>query len=75
MNVKMVFADRIDSWDTRADGGATTTHASLEVSGSELDFGAPSPLTPNITKRESPVRRPSINTGRVPRSPKSKRPG
>ncbi len=36
MNVKMVFADRIDSWDTRADGGATTSHASLEVSGRQL---------------------------------------
>ena len=36
MNVKMVFADRIDTWDTRADGGATTTHASLEVSGHQL---------------------------------------
>lgn len=36
MNVKMVFADRIDSWDTRADGGATTSHASLEVSGQQL---------------------------------------
>ncbi|MFR3275904.1 MAG: hypothetical protein ACLTS9_11545 [Sutterella wadsworthensis] len=36
MNIKMVFADRIDSWDTRADGGATTTHAALEVSGQQL---------------------------------------
>lgn len=36
MNIKMVFADRIDSWDTRADGGATTTHASLEVSDQQL---------------------------------------
>lgn len=36
MNVKMVFADRIDSWDTRADGGATTTHASLKVSDQQL---------------------------------------
>lgn len=31
MNIKMVFADRIDSWDTRADGGATTTRATIEV--------------------------------------------
>ena len=38
MNIKMVFADRIDSWDTRADGGATTTHASLEVSGQKLEL-------------------------------------
>lgn len=38
MNVKMVFADRIDSWDTRADGGATTTHASLEVSEQQLEL-------------------------------------
>lgn len=36
MNIKMVFADRIDTWDTRADGGATTTHASLAVSGRQL---------------------------------------
>lgn len=38
MNIKMVFADHIDSWDTRADGGATTTHASLEVSGQQLEL-------------------------------------
>lgn len=38
MNIKMVFANRIDSWDTRADGGATTTHASLEVSKQQLEL-------------------------------------
>lgn len=36
MNVKLVFADRIESWDTRADGSATTSHAALEVRGSRL---------------------------------------
>ena len=61
MNVKMVFADRIDSWDTRADGGATTTHASLEVSGRQLELWSALTFDANITKRESPVRRPSIN--------------
>ena len=36
MNVKLVFADRIETWDTRADGSATTSHAALEVLGSQL---------------------------------------
>ena len=36
MNVKLVFADRIESWDTRADGSATTSHAALEVRGNRL---------------------------------------
>lgn len=36
MNVKLVFADRIESWDTRADGSATTSHAALEVRGCDL---------------------------------------
>lgn len=36
MNVKLVFADRIESWDTRADGSATTSHAALEVRGNQL---------------------------------------
>ncbi|OUP06139.1 hypothetical protein [Collinsella sp. An2] len=36
MNVKLVFADRIESWDTRADGSATTSHAALEVHGNQL---------------------------------------
>lgn len=36
MNVKLVFADRIESWDTRADGSATTSHAALEVRGCNL---------------------------------------
>lgn len=33
MNVKLIYADRIESWDTRADGSATTSHAQLLVSG------------------------------------------
>ncbi len=36
MNVKLVFADRIEAWDTRADGSATTSHAALEVRGNQL---------------------------------------
>lgn len=36
MNIKMIFGDRIESWDTRADGTATTTHAALEVKHGEL---------------------------------------
>lgn len=36
MNVKLIFADRIESWDTRADGSATTTHSALEVRGNRL---------------------------------------
>lgn len=36
MNVKLVYANRIESWDTRADGSATTSRAALEVSDSRL---------------------------------------
>lgn len=36
MNVKLVFADKIESWDTRADGSATTSHAALEIRGRDL---------------------------------------
>ena len=36
MNVKLIFADRIEAWDTRADGSATTTHAALEVRRNQL---------------------------------------
>lgn len=36
MNVKLVYADRVESWDTRADGSATTSHAALEVRGNKL---------------------------------------
>lgn len=36
MNVKLVYADRVESWDTRADGSATTSHAALEVRGNRL---------------------------------------
>lgn len=38
MNVKLVYADRIDSWDTRADGSATTSHALLRVRGKNLEL-------------------------------------
>lgn len=33
MNVKLIYPDRIESWDTRADGSATTSHAQLLLSG------------------------------------------
>ena len=36
MNIKMIFADHIETWDTRADGTASTTHAALEVTDGEL---------------------------------------
>jgi hypothetical protein len=36
VNVKLVFADRIEAWDTRADGSATTSHAALEIRGDQL---------------------------------------
>lgn len=60
MNVKLVFADRIESWDTRADGSATTSHAALEVRGnrlvlwSALDFdgGYADDGTPQESRRE-----------------------
>lgn len=60
MNVKLVFADRIESWDTRADGSATTSHAALEVRGnrlvlwSALDFdgGYADDGTPQERRRE-----------------------
>lgn len=32
MNVKLIFPSRIESWDTRADGSATTSHAQLLLS-------------------------------------------
>lgn len=38
MNVKLVYADRIDSWDTRADGSAATSHALLRVRGKNLEL-------------------------------------
>ena len=38
MNIKMVYAGRIDSWDTRADGSATTSHAVLRVHGQNLEL-------------------------------------
>ncbi len=60
MNVKLVYADRIESWDTRADGSATTSHAALEVRGnglvlwSALDFdgGYADDGTPQESRRE-----------------------
>lgn len=38
MNIKIVYADRIDSWDTRADGSASTSHAVLRVNGQHLEL-------------------------------------
>lgn len=38
MNIKIVYADRIDSWDTRADGSASTSHAVLRVNGQNLEL-------------------------------------
>lgn len=36
MNVKLVFADGIDSWDTRADGSASVSRSTLCVRGQRL---------------------------------------
>ena len=38
MNIKIIYADRIDSWDTRADGSASTSHAVLRVNGQHLEL-------------------------------------
>lgn len=38
MNIKFVYADRIDTWDTRADGSASTSHAVLRVNGQHLEL-------------------------------------
>lgn len=38
MNIKIVYADRIDAWDTRADGSASTSHAVLRVNGQHLEL-------------------------------------
>lgn len=38
MNIKLVYADRIDAWDTRADGSASTSHAVLLVKGQHLEL-------------------------------------
>lgn len=38
MNIKIVYADRIDTWDTRADGSASTSHAVLRVNGQHLEL-------------------------------------
>lgn len=38
MNIKLVYADRIDAWDTRADGSASTSHAVLRVNGQHLEL-------------------------------------
>lgn len=38
MNVKIVYASKIDSWDTRADGSATASHAQLRVRGNNLEL-------------------------------------
>ena len=36
MNIKAIYADHIDAWDSRADGSAYSSHASLRVRGSSL---------------------------------------
>lgn len=38
MNIKLVYAGRIDSWDTRADGSASVSHAVLRVRGQNLEL-------------------------------------
>lgn len=38
MNVKIVYASKIDSWDSRADGSATASHAQLRVRGNNLEL-------------------------------------
>lgn len=38
MNIKAVYADHIDVWDSRADGSAYSSHASLRVRGNSLVF-------------------------------------
>ena len=38
MNIKIVYTDRIDAWDTRADGSASTSHAVLRVNGRNLEL-------------------------------------
>lgn len=38
MNIKIVYPDRIDVWDTRADGSASTSHAVLRVKGKNLEL-------------------------------------
>lgn len=38
MNIKLVYAGRIDSWDTRADGSASASHAVLRVRGQNLEL-------------------------------------
>lgn len=38
MNIKIVYEDRIDAWDTRADGSASTSHAVLRVNGRHLEL-------------------------------------
>lgn len=38
MNIKLVYTDRIDAWDTRADGSASTSHAVLRVNGRNLEL-------------------------------------
>jgi len=38
MNIKLVFEDGIDSWDSQADGSILHSHASLRVYKSRLEF-------------------------------------
>ena len=40
MNIKMVFANKIESFDTKADGKATTTRAVIEVDGCILKLSS-----------------------------------
>lgn len=40
MNIKMVFANKIESYDTKADGKATTTRAVIEVDGRILKLSS-----------------------------------
>ncbi len=38
VNIKIVYEDHIDAWDTRADGSASTSHAVLRVNGRHLEL-------------------------------------
>lgn len=38
MNLKLIFNDHIDSWDTRADGSAATSYATLRVRSGRIEL-------------------------------------
>lgn len=38
MNLKLIFPDRIDSWDTRADGSAAVSHAAMMINKGTLEL-------------------------------------